>query len=66
MGFGVLLIILGFGTFVLKQFDYEFRILSWADDYQPWLSIGLGVLGLIIVAVSLMRRRSSDETVADA
>jgi hypothetical protein len=66
MGFGVLLIILGFGTFVLKQFDYEFRILSWADDYQPWLSIGLGVLGLIIVAVSLMRRKSSDEPVSEA
>jgi hypothetical protein len=65
MGFGVLLIILGFGTFILKQFDYEFRILSWADDYQPWLSIGLGVLGLIIVAVSLMRRKGSDEPVSE-
>jgi hypothetical protein len=65
MGFGILLIILGFGTFVLKQFDYEFRILSWAEDYQPWLSIGLGVLGLVIVIIALMRRRGSEETVAE-
>ena len=64
MQFGILLLVLGIGTFVLKAFNYEFRILSWADDYQPWLSIGLSVLGLIIVVVSAMRRRSSDATQA--
>jgi hypothetical protein len=54
---GVLLLVLGLGTFILREFDYEFRILSWADDYQPWLSIGLGVLGLLLVVVSLVRGR---------
>jgi hypothetical protein len=61
--FGVLLLILGLGTFVLRTFDYEFRILSWADDYQPWFSIGLAALGLILVVVSMMRGRG-DESAA--
>jgi uncharacterized membrane protein len=61
MRLGILLLILGLGTFVLRTFDYEFRILSWADDYQPWLSIGLAVLGLVMVIVSLMRRRSAQQ-----
>jgi hypothetical protein len=46
MRFGILLLVLGLGTFALNAFNYEFTILSWADDYQPWLSIGLAVLGL--------------------
>jgi hypothetical protein len=57
--FGVLLLILGLGTFVLKAFNYEFRLLSWADNYQPWVSIGLAVVGFVIVVASMMRRKSS-------
>jgi len=59
MGFGVLLLILGVGTFALNAFNYEFTILSWADDYQPWLSVGLAVLGAVLVVVAMLRRRSS-------
>jgi hypothetical protein len=64
MRWGVLLLVLGLGTFVLNAFDYEFRILSWADDYQPWVSVGLAALGLVIVVVSLMRRKGSETEVA--
>jgi hypothetical protein len=60
--FGVLLLILGLGTFVLRAFDYEFRILSWAEDYQPWFSIGLAALGLILVIVAMMRGRGDEST----
>jgi hypothetical protein len=60
--FGILLLILGLGTFVLRAFDYEFRILSWADDYQPWFSVGLAALGLILVVVSMMRGRGDEST----
>jgi hypothetical protein len=60
MRFGVLLLILGVGTFVLDAFNYEFRILSWANDYQPWVSIGLAVLGLIIVLAAMLRRNRAE------
>lgn len=64
VGLGVLLLILGFGTFILEQFDMEFRILSWAEDYQPWLSIGLGVLGLVILIAKVISGRSKEPTKA--
>ena len=60
--FGVLLLILGLGTFVLDYFDREFVVLSWATDYQPWLSVGLAALGLILIVISMMR--SKDEAPA--
>jgi hypothetical protein len=59
MRFGVLLLVLGLGTFVLNAFDYEFRVLAWADDYQPWFSIALAVVGAVIVAATAMRRKSA-------
>lgn len=59
MRFGILLLILGLGTFALNAFDYEFRLLSWADDYQPWVSIGLAILGLVIVVAVRQRRKGS-------
>ena len=63
---GVLLLVLGFGTFILNAFDYEFKILSWAEDYQPWLSIGLGVLGLIIVGAKLFFGKKEEPAAAEA
>ncbi len=62
---GVLLLILGFGTFILNAFDYEFKILSWAEDYQPWVSIGLGVLGLIIVGAKLFLGKKEEPAAAE-
>jgi len=61
---GILLLILGVGTFVLEQFNYEFTILSWADDYQPWLSVGLAVLGIIILVAKALSGRSKEPTKA--
>jgi hypothetical protein len=57
---GFLLVILGFGTFILNAFDYEFTVLSWADDYQPWLSLGLGVLGLVILGIRFFAGRGKE------
>jgi hypothetical protein len=53
----VLLLILGFGSLVLNQFGYEFKILSWADDYQPWVGLGVGALGLVILVIKLVGGR---------
>ena len=58
--FGVLLLLLGIGTFVLDAFDRQFAVLAWAEDYQPWVSIGLAVLGLILVIATMMRSRDSE------
>lgn len=34
---------------------------AWADDYQPWFSLGLGVLGLIILVVKFALGRGKAE-----
>jgi hypothetical protein len=56
----VLLVILGFGSLILEQFDMEFRVLSWAHDYQPWVGIGVGALGVVILVIKLMAGRGKE------
>ncbi|WP_328450478.1 MULTISPECIES: hypothetical protein [unclassified Amycolatopsis] len=58
MRIGILFAVLGFGTFVLEQFDMEFRLLSWADDMQPTFGIVLGLVGVALIVVSLVLNRS--------
>lgn len=65
-GLAVLFIVLGFGTFVLEAFDRQFRILAWADDYQPWVSIGLGVLGVVILVVKFLAGRGGEPQAAES
>ncbi|WP_410571439.1 hypothetical protein [Amycolatopsis sp. cmx-4-61] len=58
MRIGVLFAVLGFGTIVLEQFDYEFRILSWASDMQPFFGIVLGLVGLALIGGSVAMNRA--------
>jgi energy-converting hydrogenase Eha subunit F len=58
MRIGILFAVLGFGTFILEQFDMEFRLLSWADDMQPTFGIVLGLVGVALIAGSLVLNRS--------
>jgi len=50
----LLLIVLGFGSLVLDLFNMEFRVLAWAEDYQPWAGIGIGVLGVLIIVIQAL------------
>lgn len=63
MRIGVLCAVLGFGTIVLEQFDFEFRILSWASDMQPVFGIVLGVAGLALIggSVALSRAKAAPQ-----
>ena len=62
----LLLIVLGFGSLVLNLFGYEFRVLMWADDYQPWAGIGVGVLGVLILVIqTLVSRGKAAETATE-
>lgn len=47
-GFGLLLIILGFGSLVMPHLGLQFSLMSLVAKYQPIAGIAVGALGLII------------------
>jgi hypothetical protein len=55
--FGILFTVLGFGSLILEQFNYEFTLISWADDMQPVFGIVLGLVGVAIIVVPLLLAR---------
>ncbi|MEU8635986.1 hypothetical protein AB0C38_27805 [Amycolatopsis sp. NPDC048633] len=58
MRIGILFAVLGFGSLALEQFDYEFRLLSWATDMQPGFGIVLGLVGLALIGGSVAMNRA--------
>jgi hypothetical protein len=56
---GVLLVILGVGSFVLPAFNLQFRLMEIVDPYQPWAGIIAAALGLVLILVA-SRRKSGD------
>jgi hypothetical protein len=60
MRLGVFLIIIGFGSVGLHYTGYQFRLVGWAEDWQPVLGIALGGLGILVcVLVSMLRGRKA-------
>ncbi|WHT21085.1 hypothetical protein N8J89_08465 [Crossiella sp. CA-258035] len=67
MQFGILLIVLGLGAFLLPLIGLRFRIMDLVEDYQPWASIGITVIGLMIVIAVIVNRKpqnTGDQSVA--
>lgn len=59
-----LLILLGFGSVALHEFtDYQFRLLSWMEDYQPWAGVGVGVVGVLLAVVRTVAMSQSKSDV---
>jgi hypothetical protein len=58
---GVLLLVLGAGSFVLHQFNIEFWLLQWVDNWGVqngnFIRIGMAVVGLFFIMLSMRRRK---------
>jgi hypothetical protein len=58
---GVLLLVLGAGSFVLHQFNIEFWLLKWVDNWGVqngnFIRIGMAVVGLFLIMLSMRRRK---------
>lgn len=59
-GFGLLLIILGFGSLVMPHLGLQFPLMSMVDKYQPVAGIAAGALGLFIAFFG-MRGKKKDK-----
>jgi hypothetical protein len=64
LSLGVLLVILGVGSFVLPMIGYQFRLIEPLEPYQPWAGIVLAAIGLITVLYA-GRRRAAPTTVVE-
>ena len=58
MRIGILCTVLGFGSLILEQFDYEFTLISWATDMQPGFGIVLGLAGVALIVGSVLVGRA--------
>ena len=47
--FGVLLILLGVGSFVLPMLGRQFALMGWVDPYQPFAGIGVALAGVALL-----------------
>jgi hypothetical protein len=58
-GFGILLLVLGLGSFVLPHLNLQFRIMSVFGKSTPTVAIVMAVAGAIMVFLS-MRKKDDD------
>jgi len=64
LSLGVLLVILGVGSFVRPMIGYQSRLIEPLEPYQPWAGIILAAVGLITV-IYAGRRRAAPTTVVE-
>jgi hypothetical protein len=60
---GGALFVIGIGSFVLPLIGYQFTLVSLFEDYQPWVGIGLAIIGAAL-AMYGGARRSAARTVS--
>jgi hypothetical protein len=56
---GILLTVLGFGSLLMELTDRQFVLLMWAEDYQPAIGIIVGIVGLALIGVNVVRGRKT-------
>jgi hypothetical protein len=55
--FGAVLALFGFGSAVLHFTDIQFRLLSWAEKWQPWLGLIMGGVGALFLLIATLRNK---------
>jgi hypothetical protein len=56
---GGALFVIGIGSFLLPLVGYQFTLLSLFEDYQPWVGLGLAVVGAALAIYGGARRQAS-------
>ena len=62
---GAFLALFGFGSALLHFTSVQFRLLMWAEPWQPFLGLGLGALGAVFLLIpALMNKDEPGEPAA--
>jgi hypothetical protein len=56
--------IIGFGSSILHFTGYQFRLVRWAEEWQPGLGIAIGGAGLLVAVLASMLRGKRDQGAA--
>lgn len=59
--FGTFLLLLGGLSAVLPEMGWQLRILAWASDFQPWLGLGVGFVGALLIVTGIVVRNRAVE-----
>lgn len=51
-GFGIMLLLLGAGSFILPKMGYQFKLISIFGEYQTFAAIGFVVVGGVMTLLS--------------
>jgi hypothetical protein len=62
---GFWLFVFGAGSFLLNQFDMEFKLLSWIDNWGPSTGVAIRV-GLMVVGAALWLLGRKQEKAAES
>ena len=55
-GIGILLLVLGIGSFILPMIGFQFRLMDLVEDYQPFAGIIVAVIGAVLLYLGYMQR----------
>jgi hypothetical protein len=59
--FGAFLAFIGFGSALLHFTDIQFKLVIWAEPMQPYLGLGIGGLGALILLIVMASRKEPEE-----
>jgi hypothetical protein len=61
MRLGAFLALIGFGSALLHFTSVQFKLLLWAEPYQPALGLGIGALGAVIIVIKVATSKEHAE-----
>ncbi|GAB1513894.1 hypothetical protein [Actinophytocola sp. KF-1] len=54
---GAILAFIGFGSALLHFTSIQFKLLYWAEPWQPFLGLGLGALGAVFLLIPMLMNK---------
>jgi hypothetical protein len=60
-GWGIMLMIIGIGSFFMASYGYQFMLISIFKPHETLAGIGMTLLGLVLLIAGVIRARQSPQ-----